>query len=64
MIRVQLNEVSVKCCYHKHLWEVHRVSPILCQISEHLQDALLTKLLGQFIEVHKSQCLQILENLI
>ena len=64
MIRVQLNEVSVKCCYYKHLWELHHVSPILRQISEHLQDAFLTKLLGQFIEVHKSQCLQILENLI
>ena len=27
----------------------------MCQISAHLQDAQLTKLLGQFIEVHKSQ---------
>ena len=29
------------------------VSPTLCQISQHLQDALLTKLLGQFIEAHR-----------
>ena len=36
------------------------VSPILC----HLQDALLTKSEDQFIEVHKSQFLQRLENLI
>ena len=27
----------------------------LHQISEHLQNAVLTKLLGQFTEVHKSQ---------
>ena len=27
----------------------------LYQVSEHLQDALLTQLLGQFAEVHKSQ---------
>ena len=40
------------------------VSPILCQTSKHLQDALLTKSEDQFIEVHKSQFLQILENLI
>ena len=31
----------------------YHVSPILCETSEHLQYALLTKLLGQFIEVHK-----------
>ena len=31
----------------------YHVSPILCETSEHLQHALLTKLLGQFIEVHK-----------
>ena len=37
---------------------------ILCQISEHLQYALLTKLLGQFIEIDKSQFFQRLENLI
>ena len=40
---------------HETLWALHHVSPILCQINKHLQDALLTKLLGQFIEVHKSQ---------
>ena len=42
------------------------VSPILCQIIRHLQDAsaLLTKLLGQFIEANKSQFFQRLENLI
>ena len=32
--------------------------------SEHLQDPLLTKLLGQFTEVHKSAFFQRLENLI
>ena len=37
---------------------------ILYQISEHLQYALLTKLLGQFIEIDKSQFFQRLENLI
>ena len=37
---------------------------ILCQISEHLQYALLAKLLDQFIEVHKSQFSQRLGNLI
>ena len=62
MIRVQLNEVSVKCCYYKHLWELHHVSPILRQISEHLQDALLTKLLGQFIELRNTHFFIILEN--
>ena len=34
------------------------LSLILCQISQHLQDALLTKLLGQFFEVHKSQFIE------
>ena len=29
-------------------------SPILCRISEHVQDALLTKLLGQTFEIHNS----------
>ena len=33
-------------------------------INEHLQDALLTKLLGQFIEVHKTQFFQRLEYLV
>ena len=33
-------------------------------INEHLQDALLTKLPGQFIELHKSQFFPRLENLI
>ena len=33
--------------------ELKNVSLTLCWISEHLQDALLTKLLGQFNEVHK-----------
>ena len=36
----------------------------LCQVSAHLRDARLTRLLGQFIEVHKSQFFQILEILI
>ena len=51
---------------YKPLWAIHHVSAILCQISEHLQDALLTKLLDQFFEVHKSQFFssQRLENLI
>ena len=35
------------------------VFPILCQISQHLQYALLTELIGQFIEVHKSQSLKL-----
>ena len=30
------------------------ISPNLCRISEHLQDELLTKLLGPFMELHKS----------
>ena len=42
---------------YKPLWEIHHVSPNLCQISEQLQDVLLTKLLDQFFEVHKSQFL-------
>ena len=28
---------------------------MLCQISEHLQDALFTELLDRFVEVNKSQ---------
>ena len=36
----------------------------LCQISEHLQDVRLTKLIGQFIKVHKHHFLQRLENVI
>ena len=32
----------------------HHVSLTLCQISEHLQDSPLTKLIGQFIELHKN----------
>ena len=40
------------------------VSPILCHISRNLQDALLAKLLSQFIEEQKSQFFQKLENLI
>ena len=36
----------------------------LCLISEHLQDTLLTKLLGLFIEVNKSQFFQRVEILI
>ena len=51
---------------HNPLSAINHVSPILCQISEHAQDALLTKLLDQFFEVHKSQFFlnQRLENLI
>lgn len=33
--------------------KLKNVSMTLCWISEHLQDTLLTKLLGQFNEVHK-----------
>ena len=47
-----------------HNWALHHVFPILCQISEHFQYALLTKLIGQFIEVQKSQFFQKLEILI
>ena len=36
----------------------------LCQISKHLQDARLTKLIGQFIKVNKHHFLQRLENVI
>ena len=43
MIRSQWNEV------------LHHVFLILCQINEHLHDALLTELLAQFIEVPKRQ---------
>ena len=46
------------------LQTLHHVSQILCQISEYLQYALSTKLLAHFIEVHKSQFSQRLENLI
>ena len=51
---------------YKPLWPNHDVSPILYQISEHLQDAMLIKLLDQFLEVHETQCFssQRLENLI
>ena len=49
---------------HEILWALHHISPILCQINKHLQDALLTKLLDQFIEVHKSQFFQRLKNVI
>ena len=43
----------------KPLWALHHVSLILCQIiGGHVQLALLTKLLVQFIEVHKSQLFQ------
>ena len=35
----------------------------ICQGSEHLQDTFLTKLLGQFIELHGTQCFERLENL-
>ena len=64
MIRGQWKEVSLEYCYYKPLWALHQVSPIFCQISEHLQYSLLTKLLGQFTEVHKSQFFQRLETLI
>ena len=40
---------------YKPLWGIHHDSQILCQISKHLQDALLTKLLDKFFEVRKSQ---------
>ena len=36
----------------------------LCQISEHLQDARLTKLIGQFIKANKHHFLQRLDNVI
>ena len=36
----------------------------LCQINEHLQDARLTKLIGQFIKANKHHFLQRLENVI
>ena len=36
----------------------------LCQISEHLRDARLTKLIGQFIKANKHHFLQRLENVI
>ena len=48
-----MSEISVKCFYYKPFWALHHVSSILYQISEYLQDALLTKLLGLFTEVHK-----------
>ena len=54
----------MECCYYKPFRALHHVSQILRQISEHLQYALLTKLLGQFIEIDKSQFFQRLENLI
>ena len=51
-------------CFDKSLpLGTHHVSPILCQISEHLQYAFLNKLLGHFIEVQKSKCFQRLGNL-
>ena len=53
----------VSRCY-KPLWALHYVSPVWCQISENLKYTLLTKLLGQFIEVHKNQFFQRLEKLI
>ena len=54
-----------QCSYYKPLCALHHVSLILfSQISEHSQYALLTKLLGQFTEVDKSQFFQRLENLI
>ena len=40
---------------YKTLCALHHVSLILCQISEHLKDALLTKSLDQFIEARKNQ---------
>ena len=66
MIRGQWNEVlyELENCYCKTLRALHDVSLILCQISQHLQDARLTKLLGQFIEINKNQFFQRLENLI
>ena len=36
----------------------------MCQSSERLQDTLLIKLLGQFIELYKTQVFRRLENLI
>ena len=49
MIKGQYNEVLYN-------WNgvITNVFLIFRQISEHLQDALLTKLLRQFIEIHKS----------
>ena len=66
MIRSQWDKVQHKnwSFYYKPLWELHHVLPILGEISQHLQDVLLTKLQGQFNEVHKSQFLQRLENLV
>ena len=49
-------------CY-KSFRALHHVSPILWQISEHLQYLLLTKLLDHVTEVHTGQFFQRLENL-
>ena len=48
----------------RSLSELHYVFLILCEISEQLQYAPLTKLVGQFIEVDKSHFFQWLENLV
>ena len=58
-MKYQWNVVITKLFGHSIIF-----LPIVCQINKHLQDALFTKLLDQFIEVGRSICFQRLENLI
>ena len=55
---------ELECSHSKPLWALHLVSLILCRIKKNLQNPLSTKAPGQFIEVHKNQFFQRLENLI
>ena len=57
--------IEILSLQYKSFWGIHHISPILCKISEHLQDALLIKLLEQLFKIHKSQFIssQRLENL-
>ena len=48
MKRANLDVLLFQC-------KVTVLSLSLCESSEHLQNTLLTKLLGQFIEVHNTQ---------
>ena len=68
MTRGQWNEVLYKnwdvIILIPFMLKFYHVSLTSCQICKPLQDTLLTKLLGPFIEVHKSHFLQNRENLI
>ena len=55
--------IEILSLQYKSFWGIHHVSPILCKISEHLQDALLIKLLESFLKYIKVNLFLVKENL-